>query len=81
MMISQFWRYRMGKLKECFGQRLQELRTNIGITQEHLANEIGLTVESISNIERGVFGPKFDNLEKIAQALNVPVKDLFDFCD
>ena len=40
---------------------------------------MGLTIESISNIERGIFGPKFDNLEKIAEVLGVPVKELFDF--
>jgi len=49
------------------------------MTQEELADDIGVTVESISNIERGVFGPKFDNLEKIAAVLNIEVKELFDF--
>ena len=44
-----------------------------------LANEVGLTIESISNIERGIHGPTFENLEKIAIALNVPVKELFEF--
>ena len=38
-----------------------------------------LSVESISNIERGIFGPKFDNLEKLAQVLDIEVKTLFDF--
>ena len=69
----------MSKLKDCFGQRLQKLRMKANITQEQLADKVDLTVESISNIERGIFGPKFDNLEKIAQALEVPVKELFDF--
>ena len=69
----------MGKLKVQFGKRLQELRRESGITQEKLADKTGLTVESISNIERGLFGPKFENLEKIATALKVPVKELFEF--
>jgi transcriptional regulator with XRE-family HTH domain len=69
----------MGKLKANFGQRLQALRLNAGITQAQLAEKTGLTVESISNMERGLFGPKFENLEKIAAVLKVPVKDLFDF--
>jgi len=50
-----------------------------GITQEQLADKTGLTVESISNMERGLFGPKFENLEKIAAVLKVPVKELFDY--
>ena len=40
---------------------------------------MGLTIESISNIEQGIFGPKFDILEKISEVLGVPVKKLFDF--
>ena len=69
----------MESLKTRFGKRLQTLRRQAGVTQEQLANETDLTVESISNMERGIFGPKFDNLEKIAQTLDVPVKALFDF--
>ena len=44
-----------------------------------MAEATGLTIESISNIERGIFGPKFDNLEKIAKVIGVEVKELFDF--
>ena len=69
----------MSQLKITFGTRLQFLRLKAEMTQEQLADDIGVTVESISNIERGVYGPKFDNLEKIAFALDVPVKELFDF--
>jgi transcriptional regulator with XRE-family HTH domain len=69
----------MGQLKEDFGRRLQALRVKSNITQEQLADDVALTVESISNIERGIFGPKFENLEKIANSLNIPVKELFDF--
>ena len=69
----------MSQLKINFGKRLQALRLDAEMTQEELADEIGVTVESISNIERGIFGPKFDNLEKIADVLSIPVKELFDF--
>ena len=69
----------MSQLKINFGKRLQALRLEADMTQEALADEIGVTVESISNIERGIFGPKFDNLEKIAEVLDVHVKELFDF--
>ncbi|MES9910467.1 MAG: helix-turn-helix transcriptional regulator [Candidatus Thiodiazotropha sp.] len=74
-----FGRNHMNQLKISFGKRLQQLRSEYGITQEQLANVVDLTVESISNIERGVYGPKFDTLEKIAVALQVPVKKLFEF--
>ncbi|MDA9574393.1 helix-turn-helix domain-containing protein [Porticoccaceae bacterium] len=44
-----------------------------------MADATELSIESISNMERGIFGPRFDNLEKIASALNVEVMQLFDF--
>lgn len=69
----------MGQLKTKFGKRVQALRMEAEVTQEQLADAAGLTVESISNIERGIYGPKFDNLEKIAKVLGVPVKELFEF--
>lgn len=69
----------MSQLKVDFGKRLQQLRREKGITQEQLSNQTDLTVESISNIERGIHGPKFENLEKIALVLDVQVKELFDF--
>lgn len=69
----------MTSLKSKFGKKLKQLRKERDITQEELADKTDLTIESISNIERGIFGPKFDNLEKIAKVLKVEVKELFDF--
>lgn len=69
----------MEELKKLFGKRVQALRFSAKMTQENLADEVGVTVESISNIERGVYGPSFNTLEKLAKALNVPVKNLFIF--
>jgi transcriptional regulator with XRE-family HTH domain len=69
----------MGQLKSQFGKRVQTLRHKAKMTQEDLANEVGVTIESISNIERGIYGPSFDTLEKISLAFNVPVKNLFIF--
>ncbi|HAZ94875.1 MAG TPA: XRE family transcriptional regulator [Porticoccaceae bacterium] len=69
----------MANLKQQFGARLKLLRTQKGITQESLAAQSDLTIESISNIERGIFGPRFGNLEKIAAVLDIEVKLLFEF--
>ena len=69
----------MSQLKIEFGKRLQYLRKQANLTQEQLADKIDLTVESVSNIERGIHAPKFDNLEKIAHVLDADVKNLFDF--
>ena len=69
----------MARLKTQFGARLKLLRTEKGLTQEQLADATDLTIESISNIERGIFGPRFDNLERIAAALDMQVQQLFEF--
>lgn len=66
-------------LKKQFGKRLQQLRQARKMTQEELAEQVGISIESVSNIERGIHGPSFDNLEKIIAALHVPANALFDF--
>ena len=67
------------QLKKQFGKRLQQCRVASKLTQEELAERVGLTIESISNMERGIHGPSFDNLEKISNALGIPAKTLFEF--
>jgi transcriptional regulator with XRE-family HTH domain len=49
------------------------------LTQENLAKMLGLSTSFVSNLERGVNAPSFETLEGIAKALEVSVKDLFDF--
>jgi transcriptional regulator with XRE-family HTH domain len=47
--------------------------------QAAFAEAIGLSVKEAGMIERGKAFPKPENLEPIAKALNVPLKELFDF--
>ncbi|ARP44653.1 Regulatory protein MunI (plasmid) [Geobacillus thermodenitrificans] len=51
----------------------------MGISQEELAFRCGLHRTYISDIERGTRNVSLENIERIAHALNVPPKDLFDF--
>ncbi len=71
----------MSHLKIKFANRFKYLRKQHGYSQEQLADKIDMAIESVSNIERAIHGPQFDNLEKIASVLDVEVKDLFDFND
>ena len=48
-------------------------------TQEQLAEAAEISVDFLSSMERGVNAPSFETLEKLSQALDVPVKELFDF--
>jgi transcriptional regulator with XRE-family HTH domain len=47
--------------------------------QTTFADAIGLTLKQAGEIERGNSFPKPEKLEIIARALNVPLKELFDF--
>lgn len=49
------------------------------LSQEDFADKSGYSIEFISLVERGVNAPSVAGLEKIAKALGVQIKDLFDF--
>jgi len=68
----------MKTLKEKFGLRLQEIRKSLGLTQENIAERIEMDIPNLSNIENGKRFMTPENIEKIAKALSVEVKDFFD---
>jgi transcriptional regulator with XRE-family HTH domain len=65
-------------LKE-FGQHLQKLRKDKGISQEYLAFQINIDRTYLSGIERGVRNPCLFNIYRLAQALCVSTSELFRF--
>ena len=71
----------MSNLRVQFGRRLKALRIEREMTQEDLADAADVSTVFISSIERGKYAPSFDSLEKLARALDVSVKDLFEFSD
>ena len=66
-------------LKRNFGNRLRQLRQARGVTQEALAEAMDVHVRTVRHMEAGLHGPRFDNLEKLAEVLELEVKALFDF--
>ena len=62
-----------------FGKNLKKIRQEKGITQEKLAFSIGVEISQISRIERGILNTSISTAEAIARALDIPVKELFDF--
>lgn len=62
-----------------FGKNIKALRDAKGLSQEELAEIIGIEYQSISRIETGMYFTSFENLQKIANALDVSLKDLFDY--
>jgi transcriptional regulator with XRE-family HTH domain len=66
-------------IKKRLGQRITELRKSKGFTQEKLAEKADYSVEFISFVERGVHSPSIEGCARIAKALGIKLKDLFDF--
>jgi transcriptional regulator with XRE-family HTH domain len=60
-----------------FGRRLREARIRVGIPQDKLGVLIGMdegcSSARISRYETGVHEPKINTVEKLANALNVPL--------
>lgn len=61
------------------GDNIRKERNKQGISQNQLAFECGLTRETINKIESGKLNVSVCNVSKIAKALNIDLKNLFDF--
>ncbi|EZH64729.1 hypothetical protein DH09_19620 [Bacillaceae bacterium JMAK1] len=67
-------------LKILFGKKVRQVRLLAGeMTQEELAFACELHRTYVSDIERGKRNVSLDNIQKLATALNVTPKDLFEF--
>ncbi|MBP3821316.1 helix-turn-helix transcriptional regulator [bacterium] len=64
-------------IKKLLGKRIQELRKSKNFTQEYMSELIGIETNSLSNIERGIYYPTAENLNKILKILNVEPNELF----
>jgi transcriptional regulator with XRE-family HTH domain len=60
-----------------FGEKVRELRLDIGISQEELASRANLHRTYIGMIERAEKNLTLENIEKIANSLNLRIADLF----
>lgn len=69
----------MYSLKKKFGLRVKELRKALKMTQDQLAEKMNMDTPNLCRIENGTHFPQTKNLEKLAQILNVQVRELFDF--
>ena len=66
------------EIKRRFGERVRELRKQKGLSQEMLALVSNLDRTYIGGVERGERNISLINIHKLADALNIPVKDIFD---
>ena len=68
----------MKNRKELLGARIREIRKARGLTQEQLAEKVDVEQKHISRLEVGKNYPTIERLEKIADALQVPMVAFFD---
>jgi len=66
-------------LQKALGKRIAYLRKAKGLSQEALAAKSGYSTEFISLVERGVNAPSIAGLARIAKALKIEIKALFEF--
>ena len=68
-------------LAKRLGERVKDLRKKKHLTQEILGERAMVSYKFIGEIERGVANPSIDILSRIADALEVSLRDLFFFPD
>jgi len=67
--------------KKIFGQILQSVRLQKGLTQAQLAEKLSVINTAVSNWEKGIRGPDLNDLYELAEALNVSVDFLLGRSD
>ena len=69
----------MSDLAKQLGRRIYEFRKQNRLTQAALAEKAKISNEFMSAVERGAKLPSLDVLGRIAAALKIEIKDLFNF--
>lgn len=55
------------------GNRIRTRRQELGLSLRELADKVGLSTSFLSQVERDLNNPSVDTLQKISEALDVPV--------
>ena len=58
------------------GQLIQQARKNAGLSQKQLGEKLGLSASMIGQWENDLRNPKMETLERIADALGVPISEI-----
>lgn len=66
-------------IKLLVGKRVKELRKKLGVSQEELADMASLDRTYITSVECGRRNISIVNIEKLANSLNVSLKEFFNF--
>ena len=61
------------------GNRIKQLRKEMGLSQEKLALKAGIDRTYLAGIEAGKRNATITSLKKVVDALEITMKDFFDF--
>lgn len=64
-------------LLEEFGERIKQLRKNIGLSQEKFALKINMDRTYLASVEAGNRNISLKNIEKIADGFDMSISELF----
>jgi transcriptional regulator with XRE-family HTH domain len=64
---------------KAFGKQLRKLRQGKGLSMRKLASEVDMEYSQLSKIERGVINTTISYVYALAVALDIPVKEFFNF--
>jgi len=67
----------MTAIRETFAKNLRESRRKCGFTQAQLAEKAGISTHYIALIELAKNIPKVETIERLANALNIEIYELF----
>ena len=67
------------EIEALFGRRLRSIRSARGLTQQQLGEAADLSYKYLGAIERGEENPSLKVISKLASALGVEMRDLFEF--
>lgn len=63
---------------DSISREIRKIRTNKNITLKELSEKTSLSISFLSQVERGVSSMTITSLKKIADALEVPMREFFD---
>ena len=67
----------MARVREVFAENLRKNRLKCGLSQEKLAERTGISTHYVTMIELSKNFPKSEIIERLANALNIEVHELF----
>lgn len=64
-------------IKQQFGKRVRELRTQANLSQEKFALQIGMDRTYLASVEQGKRNLSLENIQKIAAGFGISIEDIF----